>query len=292
MVDRHDNPQSKPKSKVHSGHRKRMDDRVLKDPDFEGFAYHEMLEYLLYMGVPYKDTNKLAHELIDRFGSFSNVFYASVSDLMAVPNMTKRAACTIASIIPISRWVHNQTKNDRKIKIKNVSDMVGHLSPFFYNKRIENIYMVCLDSADYVICTFPLAKGFANNAVFDVRELVTKANSSMASKVIIAHNHPSSILSPSLEDIVSTSRANVALQSIYVTLIDSIIFVPSGEYYSFYQRGILKDIVGGAGKVLGSQLMKETSSQLSDQDMISLKITPFDDNFLYNIYQKTLQDID
>ena len=57
---------------IHEGHRQRLKDRFLAE-GLDGFTDVQVLELLLYHCIPRKDTNELAHELIDRFGSLSQV---------------------------------------------------------------------------------------------------------------------------------------------------------------------------------------------------------------------------
>ena len=273
----------------HAGHRQRMDERVKNDPDFNNFAYHEMLEYLLYNGIPRSDTNELAHRLIDRFGTFYNVFSASIDELCQVKGMTIRAACTLASVLPISRWVYNKSKSRQKFQINNTDDAIKFISPFFYNRTIEQVYMVCLDSANYVTNSVVLSRGSFANVPFDIREVVTKANNNMAAKVVLAHNHPSGILVPSMEDIAATSRASSGLGAIYITLVDHLIFVPSGEYYSFYQSGILNEIVIGSDNILGGNQLKEELSLFSSKEKMDLVVKKVGSDFLFEIYKKAIE---
>ena len=75
-------------------HRKRMKERFLR----EGIAHfepHNVLELLLFYAIPQKDTNELAHTLINRFGSLTGVFEASYAELMEVDGMTVKAAESI-----------------------------------------------------------------------------------------------------------------------------------------------------------------------------------------------------
>ena len=73
------------KKQVHDGHRERMRDRIRKS-GLSTLQEHEMLEYLLYAFVPRKDTNEIAHALIDRFGSFSGVLNAVVISPVSLPS--------------------------------------------------------------------------------------------------------------------------------------------------------------------------------------------------------------
>ena len=54
----------------HEGHRQRMRTRV-EQYGLESLAPHEVLEYLLYITNARRDTNGIAHALLERFGSFT-----------------------------------------------------------------------------------------------------------------------------------------------------------------------------------------------------------------------------
>ena len=73
---------------IHEGHRRRMYARVERD-GFDSLAPHEALEYLLYFTNARRDTNALAHALLDRFGDFASVLEASEEDLMQVDGIGK-----------------------------------------------------------------------------------------------------------------------------------------------------------------------------------------------------------
>ena len=56
---------------VHANHRSRMKKKFLDAGTLEIFEQHEQLEMLLYYACPRKDTNGIAHKLLNKFGSFS-----------------------------------------------------------------------------------------------------------------------------------------------------------------------------------------------------------------------------
>ena len=72
------------KENPHAGHRQRLKERFVSEGGLEHFELHNVLEILLFFGIPQKDTNDIAHELIRTFGSFSQVFLADVEQLAAV----------------------------------------------------------------------------------------------------------------------------------------------------------------------------------------------------------------
>ena len=76
---------------VHDGHREKMRRRFL-DTGLTGFADHEVLELLLYYAIPRRDTNPIAHALMERYGSLSAVLTAPAEDLQKVEGIGKSAA--------------------------------------------------------------------------------------------------------------------------------------------------------------------------------------------------------
>ena len=71
---------------VHDGHRARMKKKLLENGE-QSFADHELLEVLLYYAIPRRDTNELAHRLMEQFGSLQGVLSASPQELACVQGM-------------------------------------------------------------------------------------------------------------------------------------------------------------------------------------------------------------
>ena len=87
----------------HTGHRERMRHRFEHDSGMDSFAPHEALELLLTYAIPRKDTNPIAHRLIERFGSLYAVLEAPADELTAVPEIGQRAAQLITMLLPLFR---------------------------------------------------------------------------------------------------------------------------------------------------------------------------------------------
>ncbi len=83
---------------VHQGHRARQRKKLLENGP-RAFADHELLEMLLYYAIPRRDTNELAHRLLERFGSLQGVFSAPVEELSTVEGVGENAA-VLLSLVP------------------------------------------------------------------------------------------------------------------------------------------------------------------------------------------------
>ena len=88
---------------LHAGHRQRMRREMIEQNSFDQMGDHRILEVLLFYGIPRKDTNPIAHELLNKFGSLTGVMDAEFEELKAVKGMTENAATLIKTIMPIAR---------------------------------------------------------------------------------------------------------------------------------------------------------------------------------------------
>ena len=82
---------------IHSGHRKRVKENVIKN-GFSQLEEHKLLELMLFYSIPREDTNELAHKLINHFGSFEEVFKADVDQLKRVDGVGDNTAIMIAAM--------------------------------------------------------------------------------------------------------------------------------------------------------------------------------------------------
>ena len=88
---------------VHDGHRERVKQEFLKNGFNESTPAHKIIEMLLFYSIPRKDTNEIAHELLNRFGSVSGILDAPAERLTEVKGVTLNTAALIKLIIPIAR---------------------------------------------------------------------------------------------------------------------------------------------------------------------------------------------
>ena len=83
---------------LHAGHRKRLKEQVV-NVGLENFSSHQILEVLLFYAIPQRDTNELAHVLLNTFGSLSGVFEASYESLLEVKGVKENTA-TLIKLLP------------------------------------------------------------------------------------------------------------------------------------------------------------------------------------------------
>ncbi len=208
-------------SDIHEGHRERMKRRFLEN-GLDSFSDHNILELLLFYAVPRRDTNILAHRLMDKFGSLSAVLDAPVEELATVLGVGKGAATYLKLFSQVARIYFNDKMKDGILL--DSSEKVGqYLIPKYIGIPNEIVLLVCLDSKCKVIGCTTVMEGSVNATQVSVRKIVETAVRSNASSVIISHNHPSGLAIPSREDLQTTEKIKQALLLINITLLDHII---------------------------------------------------------------------
>ena len=214
------------KENVHAGHRRRMRKRFIGQ-GFQGMEQHEVLEMLLYYGIPRKDTNLTAHRLLDRYGSFANVCDTPVDVLQRDFGLTEAAAVLIKMVPELAR-VYAETKFSKPYIDKDTA--VEVLRPKFIGATVEKVAIALSDANDRLILCDVVAEGSLSATESPVRKIVDLALRHNAKYVYLAHNHPSELCAPSRQDLETTRVISETLNSIGVMLVDHIVFTSTDHF--------------------------------------------------------------
>ena len=221
---------------VHDGHRERKREQFLRH-GADSFADHELLELLLYSAVPRRDTNPLAHDLINHFGSLHAVFSAPAEELQKFSGISQSGAVLLKLIAPIYRRAALSAGENEQIL-----DTVEKIGRFFLNLYVaeshEVMYQLCLDAKGKLLSCRLLGVGTVNAVSLSARQVAENALQCKASAVVLGHNHPSGVAIPSQEDITATKMVAEALRAVDVRLLDHIV-VADNDYVSMADSGIL-----------------------------------------------------
>ena len=219
---------------VHGGHRERLKNRFLKE-GLEHFDEHQVLELLLFYCIPRQDTNPIAHALLEHFGSLCQVMEAPPSELKKVAGMGEASATFLSLLNAFDRYY--QVNRASSLVILNTLEQCGrYLMPFFYGRRNETVYLLCLDAKCKVLCCKEVGEGSVNSAAVPIRRVVEMALGANATSVVLAHNHPSGLAVPSDEDQLTTRQLAIALAAVDITLVDHMIMADD-EFVSLRQSG-------------------------------------------------------
>ena len=217
---------------IHDGHREKMRQRFLKS-GLDAFADHEALELLLYYAIPRRDTNPIAHALMERYGSLSAVLSAPPEDLKNVEGIGDSGAVLLRLVAQLCQKAR-LADAERETVLSSVDRVGAYLLDRFSGERNEVIYQLCLDRKGRLLACKRLGEGGVTSANLDLRKMMEHVIATGASAVILAHNHPSGVAEPSDEDWAANRQARAALKTIRVPLIDHIV-VADGDFVSMRQ---------------------------------------------------------
>ncbi len=220
------------------GHRKRLKKRFI-NCGLEHFEEHNVLELLLFYSIPRKDTNPVAHRLIDRFGSLSGVFDAEHEQLLKVNGITENSAVLI-KLIPELIKSYEASKLASN-EIFRTTEGIGMFFVGYYADVItESVTVLMLDENNEMTERYKLCDGSISRAIAKIKKLVAKAVTGRARAVAVAHNHPCGTAEASSDDLEFTDKLLEAFSKVDVKLIDHFI-IADGKYHAVTHR-LIKEI--------------------------------------------------
>ncbi len=223
---------------MHDGHRERLRNKIRKS-GFECLEDHEKLEYLLFSFIPRRDTNAIAHALIDTFGSYKKVLNAEVALLAQVKGMTENAALFL-HLLPEAFSAYLVPEKDAQLT--NTLPCAELISARIGRMREEHYIVLYLDDACRLIKTDVRTSDERKKVLLNRDALVANAVQCRARYVVLGHNHPHGALLPSEQDIEATNRIAQALGLVGIKLGDHII-VSEYDYYSMKEHGEIVEAV-------------------------------------------------
>jgi DNA repair protein RadC len=218
------------------GHRARMRMRLLSaGPD--ALADHEMLEMVLFLALPRRDTKPLARALLHRFGSFAGAIAAPARELGSVEGLGDAGAAALKLVKAAALRLAKAEVMDRPVL--NVWDrLIEYLTAALARERVEHFRVLFLDSRNRLIADEAQARGTVNHTPVYPREVVKRALELQATALILVHNHPSGDPMPSAEDVAMTQQVKAAAEALSVVLHDHLV-ISNGRWVSFRREGLL-----------------------------------------------------
>lgn len=224
---------------IHAGHRERMRERLKKN-GAASLQTHELLEMLLYYTMPRKNTNEIAHKLLNEYGTLPVLFEADAQDIERRCGVNEGTAVFFELAREMLRRYDGERWTPRKLI--DSSDIAGEYAKFLLSgEKRECFYIICLDSQSRLINSALISKGTVNEAHVYTRNIVEAALKFNARSVILAHNHPGGSLVPTTSDVETTVRIIKMLNMIDIFVADHII-VAGNEYLSMSDKGLVKNI--------------------------------------------------
>ncbi|MBK1660734.1 DNA repair protein RadC [Paracraurococcus ruber] len=198
---------------------------------------HELVEMVLFLALPRRDTKPIARTLIARFGSFANAIAAPPIELRGVQGLGDAG---VAALKIIHAGALRLTQAEaKKIHVLNSWDkLIDYLTAQLMRERVEHVRVLYLDTRNRLILDEAQGKGTVNHTPIYPREVVKRALELQATAMILVHNHPSGDPTPSRADIEMTGEIKAAAQVFGIVLHDHII-IGNGMHVSLRREGLL-----------------------------------------------------
>ena len=161
----------------------------------------------------------------------------SVSDLCKFKGIGEAKAIAIISALELGRRRRLENALER-IKITSSRSVFELMQPIIGELPHEEFWIIYLNNSNKVIDKIQLSKGGITGTLVDVRLTLKKALELGAVAIILAHNHPSGTLKPSMADKNLTQKLKTASESLDIKVLDHII-VTEMSYFSFADEAIL-----------------------------------------------------
>lgn len=227
-------------SHSHGGHRQRIKDKVRKS-GLDVLSEHEVLEVILMYSIPYKDTNELAHELIDRFGSIAGVLDASRKALKQVKGVGEETALFL-TILPQLFKIYKLKKGANNVSIlKNVRSCIDYFRQNFEITNREVFYIICLDKTFRVIDKHIFDGDNIAKVTIDIKKFTEIIINPAVSALVLFHTHPNGSPKPSEDDLEATQSILNLCEMLNVTFCDHIIFNET-DSFSLGQNGYINQM--------------------------------------------------
>lgn len=218
------------------GHRERLRSRFMKSGS-GALPEYEILELILFNGIPRVDVKPLAKELLSIFGDLSGVIAASEARLLAVQGMTERAVVQLRLAADVAARMGRARVIDREV-LNSWNALMEYCTTVMAHRETEQFRVLFMNQKFELIADEAQAEGTVNHVPVYTREVVKRALELNASAIILVHNHPSGDPTPSEGDVEMTAAIAAALATVDIRLQDHVI-VGRRENVSFRALGLI-----------------------------------------------------
>jgi DNA repair protein RadC len=203
----------------------------------EALADYELLELLLFLALPRRDTKPLARALLGRFGSFAGVVGADPARLREVPGVGDTVVAALKTIEAAAVRLARGRLRER-VTLSSWSAVAEYCRTAMAFGAIEQFRVLYLDKKNRLIADEVQQRGTVDHAPVYPREVVKRALEVGATALILVHNHPSGDCTPSAADIAVTREIQTAAKALGIETHDHLV-IGDGRHASFRALGLL-----------------------------------------------------
>lgn len=210
-----------------TGHRARLRQRLFQQGG-EALLDHELVEYLLTLAIPRRDTKPLAKALLTEFGGIGGLFTAEPEALLRMPGMGDTSAAAIRIVQATALRLLRVEASTRPV-LASWQALLDYLHADMAHRTNERVRVLHLNARNMLLRDEVMSDGSIDEAALYVREVIRRAIDLGSAAIILVHNHPSGDPAPSRADIDITRRVAEAGKRMGIALHDHVIIAASGH---------------------------------------------------------------
>ena len=166
----------------------------------------ELLAILIATGTQNETAVGLAKQVLALTGNNLNELgKLSVKELQRLKGIGEAKAITIVAALELGRR-RKQSDAPERTMFQSSKDIADYFTPKLADLPHEEFWALMLSSRLKIIDVQKVAQGGVNDTPVDIRLIMKPCIESLASAVVVAHNHPSGIAKPSVQDNILTQR--------------------------------------------------------------------------------------
>jgi DNA repair protein RadC len=210
-----------------TGHRARLRGRLLENGG-DALLDHELIEYLLTLAIPRRDTKPLAKRLLHDFGGISGLLSADPVAISRVEGVGDTAVAALKIVQAASLRMLRVKASEAPI-LASWQALLDYLRADMAHILIERVRLLHLNGKNMLIRDEVIAEGSVDQAAVHVREVIGRAMQLGSSSIILVHNHPSGDPAPSRADITLTREIAEAGKRLGISVHDHVIIGAEGH---------------------------------------------------------------
>jgi DNA repair protein RadC len=226
-------------AETHAGHRERLRNRFDR-AGLEGLGDHEILEFLLFYVNTQKDTKPVAKALLSEFGSIEGIFAARPEQLLNIAGIGPQAVRLFLFFREVSTLILKRKSLHGNTTISSISDLLSYLGASMANLPEEEFRVLFFNHANCVLKDEVFSHGTEDQTAVFPRKIMKRALGLHSTGILVVHNHPSGLISPSQADRDITRSLHAAALALEIRLLDHIIIGREGKgYFSFRENRLI-----------------------------------------------------
>ena len=218
------------------GHRARLRGRLLGQGG-DALLDHELVEYLLALAIPRRDTKPLAKQLLAHYGGLSALITADAENIAAQPGMGETSTAALKIVQAAALRLLSEPVREQPI-LASWDALLDYLRADMAHLTIERMRVLYLNSKNMLVRDEVASEGSVDQTAVYTREIIRRAMDLGATAIILVHNHPSGDSAPSRQDISMTREIADAGKKLGVSVHDHIIIGKDG-FSSMRSAGLI-----------------------------------------------------